>query len=305
MRPSDADIIADARAMARELGAPRCLFIDQALALITDPRLGYSIENGATRDAYVAALYLDLIVPRIDGAYDISEQKLKQAYAAASAQSSCGITTEAIWRYAGVDDPRLFMWYPDRAAKGGSYYAVSLEVDIAKDHGAWRSGIPWVEGTPLPEPGDAPIIGLMQDPSFTRGGGFAGEHEFTVVSWLGGLCHSVDGGQPHIDLRTRGVVEVWTGTNADGARTGELWFGQVDKETGEMAIGHDGRPVSGRRAIGYTDVSALPLSGSASCLEETGAISSLRRAPWKQIGAGVLVGGAVLALAYYLVGRKK
>ena len=297
MMPSDEEILADAREQAAILGAPRCTFIEKAVSLITEPRPGYAIAE--TRDRYVEELYLELVVDRLaDGSFDISDGKLQQAYQAASFQSSCGITTEAIWRAAGVDDARLYLWYPDRAQKGGTYYAVSLEKDIAETHGAWRSGIPWVEGTPLPMPGDAPIIGLMSDPSFTRGGGFAGEHELTIVSTLGGYYHSVDGGQPHIDLRTRCLVEVWTAERS-GARTGELWMGQVDRKTGECALGHDGRPLSGRRVVGFTDASLLPLVREPSC---GGFLSSLRN-PWK-VAAYVGAGAALLAAVYALTRRK-
>lgn len=289
---TDDEIVREAESAACDLVPARCAAVRAACALITEPRLGY--QNAETRDAYVEALYLAGVVPMLDdGTYDISDAKLTQAYQAASFQSSCGITTERIWRDIGVDDPRLFMWYPDRASRGGSYYAVALEMEIAKQAGAWVSGIPWEPGTPLPEPGDALIIGLMSDPSFTRGGGFAGEHELTVIARDGMLIHSVDGGQPHIDVRTRMLVEVGR----------ELWCGQVDRATGECPLGADGRPLQGRRVVGFTDITRLPLSAEPSCCS-SGASRIVRTTAGK-VALAAATAAAVLAALYIWKGRKR
>jgi len=260
-RPSVNAILRDAARQAIALGMPRCRFITAAISLVNQGPIAYADE--ATRDQYVQELYLTLI--DFDGGAP-TDQQVQQAYGMASQQSTCGITTERIWREAGVDDPNVFTFYFTRVGRGN--YAVMEEKQFAESltSGAWVSGIPWVEGSPLPQPGDAVIIGLSSDASFTRGGGFSGEHEFNVVSTLDDYVHSVDGGQPGIAVVTRAWSEVWTGTDDLGRRTGELWACKVGPD-GEVALGSDGRPVQGRRVVGYTDVSKLPLRpGSETCL---------------------------------------
>ncbi len=180
----------------------------------------------------------------------------------ATKQSNCGLVVEAGWRGAKVDDNRLSMPYGVRCTRGGTLYAVTLEGVIAAEHGALVGGLPWVEGTPFPEPGDALTVGSQSDPSFSRGGGYGGEHEFTAIHWGpsdvldGDVLTSIDGGQPGIRFRTRALVEVWTGALPDGRRKGELWAANLDA-SGRYVLGADGRPMAGRRVVHFADASKL------------------------------------------------
>lgn len=181
-------------------------------------------------------------------------------------QSGCGLVTEVGWRgpdilshpdHGIVDDARLYMPYAQRVSRGGTYYAVALESDIAHKHGAWVSGEPWIEGTPLPRAADAIIMG--NNTSAYARGGMAYQHEATAAYWHDAKnMTSIDGGQPGVRLRTRRLVEVWTGKNASGVRIGELWCANLDAG-GNCAMGPDGRPAVGRRVVGYVNVSKLRL----------------------------------------------
>jgi len=256
-RPTDQEILDDMWTIAESIGHPRCAFVRKAALLVSDDsrqyrEIGWSVAG--TRDLYVAEEYFEGVFPVENGAYQVSDYDLKSAYAMAAVQSTCGVTTEAIWRYARVDQPKIYEFY-GHASRLGS--AVGLEMTTAKAAGCWIDGIPWVEGSKLPEPGDAMICGCSSCGDSWARGSHNTEHEFTVTSWLGGLMHSVDGGQPGVAIRSRGLVECWTGTNADGKRTGELWVGVVSPD-GTVAMSSDGRPAQGRRCLGYTDVAGLP-----------------------------------------------
>lgn len=244
-RLSDAQIADGIARVVQTIGHPRCLFIRGV-----QPLAGLSYANEKTRAAYVAAGW----------PFDTEAS----AYAQARDQSSCGIMTEVGWRYAGVVDPDgvLYMPYAKRVNHGGTWYAVSRELFLAQHYGCWVDAVHWREGMALPREADAMIIGCSAcGPSWGRGGGFFGEHEFPICLWgEDGLMHSIDGGQPGVAYRTRCLVQVWTGSDSQG-RTGELWCGAVDKH-GACAIGADGRPLSGRRVMGWTDVAGLQLQAN-------------------------------------------
>lgn len=159
----------------------------------------------------------------------------------AMSQSGCGLATEEIWRAGRVASTKLLLSYADRVARGGELYAVTLEKVIAQQMGAWI-----VPGTgrltePL-EPGDAVIIGCKGCRGLWARGAVNTEHELTVLFTEddGVTVHSVDGGQPHIALRTRRLVHV--------PEQGESWLANVSTDA---EIAADGRPVRGRRILGY------------------------------------------------------
>ena len=234
---SDDEIRAMAIEQAGAHGEPRCRFVTGVL-----PLAGMTDVEAA-----------DLFFPA--DPHDV-------AVAMAKGMSTCGLTTEVGWRFANVLADVLYKSYQARLKK--SEFAVTMEKVIAGENDTWVSAIPWVEGTPLPDVGDAPIIGCKSCGEAWARNVTNLEHEYTVVAndpKGGGLHHSVDGGQPGIAFRSRCWIEVWTGTNAAGQRTGELWAGTCNAQ-GEPQIAYDGRPVSGRRAIGYTRVTGLPLGPS-------------------------------------------
>lgn len=222
-----------------EVGSPRCLFATGVLRLV-----GMS-------DTEAAPYFFPYDTPAYQKAMGAAFESRKT--------SSCGVATEVGWRYAGVDAPLLYEPYAQRVAKGK--FAVVAEQMIAQQNKAWVSGIPWVEGTPLPDIGDAPIIGCTSCGAAWARGVSNLEHEYTILAYdpAGhGIHHSVDGGQPGVKLRTRALVEVWTGHDGQGRRTGELWAAAVT-DGGKIPLGSDGRPATGRRFVGYTSVVRLPL----------------------------------------------
>ena len=286
---TDDEILALADVALGAVGSPRCLFPSGILPLV-----------GMT-DAEAAAVEF----PYDTEAYQIG---MGQAFAQGKT-SSCGVVTEIGWRYAGVTAPMLYESYAWRVSKGK--YVIVVEQEIAKADGAWVSGIPWVEGTPLPEIGDAPIIGCKACGESWARGTTNTEHEYTVLCYDpigGGVHHTIDGGQPGIKLRTRGLVEVWTGTDAEGRRTGELWASTVD-DKGNIPVGYDGRPVTGRRFVGYTNVAKLergepqgPCFGTPPTPDAgTGPVASVARAA----GKGLLVVGLGLAAAVAYLAAKE
>jgi hypothetical protein len=186
----------------------------------------------------------------------------------AAEQSGCGLYVEVGWRgpdpHKGlVDDARLHLPYGKRCTQGGVLYAVTLEGVIGREHGALVSGMPWIEGTPFPLPADCLVMGMRGNPAFARGPGVNTEHACTALHWHesevlnGTVLSSLDGGQDgnHNRVRTRALVEVWTGRRGD-LRTGELWAANLDKQ-GRYALGADGRPTWGRRVMHFIDVSKL------------------------------------------------
>ena len=226
------------------------------------------------------------------------QQAMGQA-AATGKTSLCGITTEVGWRNAGVQDPLLYGPYFDRVNKG--QYTVMRQKQFAEQVGAWVNALPWIEGTPLPGVGDAPVIGCT-----SCGEGYARgvknlEHEYTIISYdpdLGpGIHHSIAGGQPGVAFRTRGLVQVWTGQLPDGRRTGELWAAGLDAN-GQVVVAADGRPAVGRRFLGYSAVNQLPRGEpQGTCIAPASTAAALVERSKKPL----IVGGLV-ALAY-LIGR--
>lgn len=234
---SDAEIESYLEAAMAEIGRPRCLFI----AGLID-KMGLEPQD---------IEYHQLAYPFDDPAW---------AKIAAPQQSGCGLVTRAGWRFAGVQAPEIYLPYQELVVKGGTHFVVAYERQFAIDVGAWVDAIPWVEGTPLPGPSDSVIIGCASCPDFARGTANY-EHEFTFGAWdpeIPWISHNLDGGQPGTAFRSRGWVEVWTGTNAAGQRTGELWCGAIN-DKGEMATTYDGRPATGRRALGYVNTALLPM----------------------------------------------
>lgn len=281
---SDEEILAMTMQAMGEAGSPRCLFVSALLPLV-----------GLT-DLEAAAVFF----PNDTPAY---QQAMGQAFAGGKT-SSCGITTEVGWRAANVQDPLLDSSYFDRVNKG--QYTVMRQKQFAEEVGAWVSAIPWVEGTPLPEFADAPIIGCTSCGEAWSRGTKNLEHEYNVVAYDpagNGIHHSIDGGQPGIKFRTRALVEVWTGQLPDGRRTGELWASTVTDD-GRIPIAADGRPITGRRFLGYTSVAKLPLGPPrVSCLvDSSGPAALVRKVPK---GALVVGGAALLYLLSRLVSRWK
>jgi hypothetical protein len=167
----------------------------------------------------------------------------------ARTKSSCALTCEEIEREAGVDDDRLYAPIGPRLA-GHGLPPVSLQRQIAKDHGAWVDTTHHAPGDPLPEPGDQLQQGGTGDgdPAWFRGRGFI--HVFTVVEVHDdGTFDSVDGGEPDVELRHKRFVEA----------CGELW---VCAPTTPLAP--DGRPTAGARIAGYLNLGALPFKADPS-----------------------------------------
>lgn len=261
-------------------GKPRCLFISGLMDLV-----GLSDRQAA------------------DAFFPHDEQVYRDAMSSAfegGKTSSCGLTTEAGWRYAGVSEPVLDIPYHERVNKG--LFVVAQEKKTAEAAGAWVSAIPWVEGTPLPDFGDAPIIGCTSCGEGWARGVKNLEHVYNITAYDpagNGIHHSIDGGQPGVKFRTRALIEVWTGQLPDGRRTGELWAGTVNDD-GSIPLGADGRPITGRRFIGYVSVASLPLGEPLGpCL--VGSSHSLGR---KVAKGAIVVGGAALLFILARMFRK-
>lgn len=265
----DAAIFQAAEDTAAEYGVPRCRIIEAALRLVN-----LSWEDPKTRDQYVEELFLKWQNWGPDGP---TEANRKWAYQYAPAASLCGVTTQNIWAAAGVDLPYLYTPYSTRFGS-----AVAFEYQNAQKVGAWVSATPWRRGTPFPEGGDAMIIGDNTG-AFSRGSSPKVQHELNVVAWIdgprGALMACLDGGQPGIAFRTRALVEVFPG----GGDAGELWCSTVNPD-GSFSVGADGRPLNGRRAVGYTNVAKLPYKSDAPNCKGGGALGAL---------GTLLIGGAV------------
>lgn len=167
----------------------------------------------------------------------------------APAQSQCALWGATVLRYAGADDAELWAPYWGRSD------AVSLLERLARRHEVWRT--PESDG----EPGLGALVRIgaqrpdgTPDPRYVRGQR-ATEHVSCVVDMGpgpggGDLVHGVDGGQVHdgngshaILLRSRRIERVQH----------ELWWGHT-------VHGRDatGRPLVGRRVVGWVDVPAYP-----------------------------------------------
>ncbi len=261
---------------AAELGEPRCRFIEAALLIVN-----LSWEDPKTRDEYVRQMFLTW-QDWGPGRPNAADEQQARAMSNGS-MSLCGVTTQNVWAAAGVDLPYLYTPYPTRFGS-----AVTRERATAIEVGAWVDALPWRRGTPFPEGGDAMIIG-DNTPAMARGSSPTYQHELNVLAWAEGkngvpLMLCMDGGQPGTAFRTRGLVEVFPG----GGDAGELWCSTVNPD-GSVSVGGDGRPLNGRRAIGFVNVSKLPFKASApSCKGGGGGV--LR-------AVGALVGGLVLGVA--------
>lgn len=173
---------------------------------------------------------------------------LEAAVAYLRKRSTCALFGRAVMRLLGHEAPELEQPYLPRDG-----LAVNDVVRLGQRAGAWRTP----DGAELPPHGSIVLIGSMlpggrPDPAYVRGTG-ATEHVLVVTTlWMGvdgdSRLGSVDGGQPGVEYRTRRLV--WTGR--------ELWLGHT--EHGE---GADGRPLVGRRVVGWVDVGALPTTREA------------------------------------------
>lgn len=246
---TDAEIRDKGREVQGELGSPRCAWVREAWALEgldpTDPR-------------YIQALYLD--------ALDRTPTSYERIRAADMARrlSSCGIFWEALGRRVSLHFPLLWKFYDPRSVVPIEQ-AITADVDFAKRAGAWVDATTWREGGAFPREGDGVIIG-NNTAAWARGNVSVFQHMLVVVAWAFEALHSIDGGQPGIRLRSRALVEVWTGQDAKG-RKGELWESHVDLSTGRPPLDATGRPLRGRRVLGWIDASRLPYLQPPRCLD--------------------------------------
>lgn len=280
---SDQAIFDRALEEAAEWGEPRCRFIEAALAIVN-----LSWEDPKTRDEYVKQMFLTWQDwgPGRPNAADVNQARAMSN----GSMSLCGVTTQNVWAAAGVDLPYLYTPYPTRFGS-----AVTRERSESIKVGAWVDALQWRRGTAFPEGGDAMIIG-DNTPAMARGSSPTYQHELNVLAWgdgpQGGLMLCMDGGQPGTAFRTRGLVEVFPG----GGDVGELWCSTVNPD-GSLSIGGDGRPLNGRRAIGFVDVSKLPFKADAPSCKSGGGGGLLR------LAAGVAGGIATGLGLLYLTGN--
>lgn len=157
-----------------------------------------------------------------------------------SGKSTCGLTGKGYVTLLGSDHRVLLAPYLPRDGQ-----AIADLVLVARDGGAWRTPEP--QGLE-PLAGDVILIGHMlhdgsPDPAYVRGTR-ATEHIVIMTGRDGQLLESVEGGQPGVERRTRRVVRVGR----------ELWLAHT-----EHGVGPDGRPLVGRRVVGWLSVGDLPL----------------------------------------------
>jgi hypothetical protein len=159
--------------------------------------------------------------------------------------STCALAARGYLLLLGSGHEALWRPYLPRVGR-----AVADVVQIARDGGAWRTPEPGR----LPHPGDVVLVGHMlpggaPDPAYVRGTR-ATEHVLIYTGPLGeeGLLMSVDGGQPGVEWRTRRLVRFGR----------ELWLSHT-----AHGIGPDGRPLVGRRVVGWLSLADLPLEHDA------------------------------------------
>jgi hypothetical protein len=245
-------------------------------ALVSVNNTGYA-DGSAQRATYLAFEY----------PYDTPAA----ANAMGASQSSCGLTVRGAWRAAGVAMDDLYLPYAQCVAAGR--YAVASEKAIATQWGAWSDAVTYDPSVGSPDVGDAVIIGCSScGGTWSEGGGFGGEHEFLVGaidpsgSPTGPVYWSIDGGQPGIRQCKRVLVRAGS----------ELWMSAVDAN-GNAPLGAGGRPVAGRRIIGWSrmkDLRFLPDSAGAR------GPSLLGNVPW---GPMVLAATAAAVGVTWLRGR--
>lgn len=244
---TDEEIRINGLEMQGMIGAPRCAWIREALAVVglevTDPR-------------YQQIAYLEAI----DKTPTILQRQ--QAAQMARTQSGCALVWEHYARALAVHWPLLWKFYGQRCLNSIEQ-VITADIAFARKVGAWVDAATWKEGMKFPKEGDGIIIG-GRDPKWVRGE-IQSEHMLIVVAWILGLLCSVDGGQPGVRFRTRALVEVWTKGNP-GERSGELWLASVDMQTGLPQLDAAGRPRKGRRVLGWIDPTRLPYLSPPACL---------------------------------------
>ena len=245
---TDQELRDKGREAQASLGSPRCAWTREAWALEgldpTDPR-------------YVSALFLEALDRTPTG------QERARSVDMARRLSSCGIFWEALARRAGVRFPLLWKFYDLRSVISMEQ-AITADVAFAQKAGAWIDAATWRHGRHFPREGDGVIVG-DNTAAWARGNVSTYQHLLVVVAWAYECLHSIDGGQPGIRLRSRALVEVWTGRDAGGPR-GELWESRVDLSTGRPLLDATGRPLHGRRVLGWIDASRLPYLAPPACL---------------------------------------
>lgn len=156
-------------------------------------------------------------------------------------RSTCGLFARAYALLLGAEHHALDVPYEPRDGQ-----AVADVVAVARAGGAWREAGAGVE----PLAGDVVLIGRANpdgtpDPAYVRGMR-ATEHVLVVTGVDGDLVRSVDGGQPGVERRERRVVRA-------GPHGRELWLAAL-----ETRLSPDGRPLIGRRAVGWLSLGDLP-----------------------------------------------
>jgi hypothetical protein len=169
-----------------------------------------------------------------------------------SGKSTCALTARGYVLFAGGVHPVLDVPYLPRDGN-----AVGDVERIGRDGGAWRTPEPGR----LPREADIIMMGKglpngRPDPAWVRGT-TATEHILLATSLAGELLESVDGGQPGVERRKRRVVRAGPGGR-------ELWLSHTDR-----GLGPDGRPIVGRRVVGWIDFATMPLPREAYLPEGT------------------------------------
>jgi len=237
---SDAELRIKGAEVQALVGAPRCAWL----------REGWALEGLDPPDPrYVQALLLDALdrTP--------TSTELFQARQMARDLSLCGLFWEAVARRCAMHMPLLWKFYGPRSLVGVEQ-TLAATSGFARKVGAWVDATIWTGTRPFPREGDAVIIG--NDTSAWARGTAVYQHLLMVALWEGGLLHGLDGGQPGIRIRTRGLVEV--------PKARELWAGDVDRATGRIPLDATGRPLKGRRVLGWIDVSRVPYLTPPRCL---------------------------------------
>lgn len=195
----------------------------------------------ATEDRYVNFVYL----AAVDGTP--TALQVSQARQMARTQSGCSLVWEAMARSLRVAWPLLWKFYGLRFALPQENTVAACK-SFAQASGAWVDASRWTIGRPLPGPADCLHIG-GRGPAWVRGD-IESEHVLTAVLRDGQRMHAIEGGQPGIRLRTRGIVEVKTTAGA------ELWLANLGASGAQLDAA--GRPTRGRRVAGWIDPTRLP-----------------------------------------------
>lgn len=232
---TDEEIKQQARDLQATIGAPRARFLRRALDSVglafPDPR------------------YVDwILLGCLDGATPTNVQRT-QAREMAEKLSLCGLVYEDQARAAGVAWPLLFKFYGERL-KVPMEQAVTAPHAFAQKVGAWVDALHW-NGRAMPREADGLIMG--DNTRAMARGPIAYQHMELLVLWAEGLAHSVAGGQPGIEIRTRALLPV-----ERPGQPPELWAAHCNTETGEVPRDREGFPLVGRRIIGWISAARLP-----------------------------------------------